>query len=109
MFAFCAPSAPVANWGVLGFPEALTIYNFIYSRFPSMAGPGPSQKGHDQPQPNRTLLRTLTERTLNPANVHAAAHQSCLRSQAVSWEGGASDTLVNSSTSLFAPSCFGSK
>src|ERR1039458_3018876 len=42
MFAFGAPSAPVANWGVLGFPEALTIYNFIYSRFPSTAGSGPS-------------------------------------------------------------------
>src|ERR1039458_652849 len=40
MFAFGAPSAPVANWGVLGFPEALTIYNFIYSRFPSTAGIG---------------------------------------------------------------------
>src|ERR1039458_4230313 len=42
MFDFGAPSAPVANWGVLGFPEALTIYNFIYSRFPSTAGSGPS-------------------------------------------------------------------
>ena len=44
MFAFGAPSAPVANWGVLGFPEALTIYNFIYSRFPSAAGSGPSSQ-----------------------------------------------------------------
>src|ERR1035437_9525441 len=43
-FAFGAPSAPVANWGVLGFPEALTIYNFVYSRFPS-AGSGPSAAG----------------------------------------------------------------
>src|ERR1039458_10396411 len=42
MFDFGAPSAPVANWGVLGFPEALTIYNFIYSRFPSTAGSGHS-------------------------------------------------------------------
>jgi hypothetical protein len=37
MFDFGAPSAPVANWGVLGFPEASTIYNFIYSWFPPMA------------------------------------------------------------------------
>ena len=42
MFAFGAPSAPVANWGVLGFLEASTIYNFIYNRFPSTAGSGSS-------------------------------------------------------------------
>src|ERR1017187_3866958 len=41
-FAFGGPSAPVANWGVLGFPEASSSYNFIYSRFPSTAGSGPS-------------------------------------------------------------------
>src|ERR1039458_857686 len=39
MFAFGTPSAPVANWGVLGFPEASSSYNFIYSpRFPFTAG-----------------------------------------------------------------------
>src|ERR1039457_7288765 len=42
MFAFGAPSAPVANWCVLGFPEASSSYNFIYSRFPSTPGSGPS-------------------------------------------------------------------
>src|ERR1035437_6450415 len=42
MFAFGAPSAPVANWGVLGFPEASSSYNFIYSRLPSTAESGPS-------------------------------------------------------------------
>jgi hypothetical protein len=41
MFVFGALGEPVANCGVLGFLEALSSYNFIYSRFPSTAGSGP--------------------------------------------------------------------
>jgi hypothetical protein len=41
MSAFGAPSAPVANSGDLGFLEASSSYNFIYSRLPSTAGSGP--------------------------------------------------------------------
>src|ERR1019366_1247169 len=52
MFDFGAPSVPVANWGVLGFPEALTIYNFIYSRFPSTAGSGLNLRAARRPSPS---------------------------------------------------------
>src|ERR1035437_2134161 len=52
LFDFGAPSAPVANWGVLGFPEALTIYNFIYSRFPSTAGSGLNLRAARRPSPS---------------------------------------------------------
>src|ERR1017187_3919076 len=45
MFAFGALSGPVANWGVLGFLEASTIYNFIYSPFSPTAGSGPETRG----------------------------------------------------------------
>ena len=43
MSAFGPTSAPVASCGVLGFPEASSSYNFIYSRFASGYGRrGPS-------------------------------------------------------------------
>src|ERR1035437_5308125 len=66
LFAFGAPSAPVANWGVLGFPEALTIYNFIYSRFPCARDDQPDFLPQSPSMHRLTTLHAGLSRTVPP-------------------------------------------